>query len=163
MDTKKLERFYTKLLSSVWSERLEAYERIALDLKSLGCSVFSENMWVDFKLLAGQIISIHFKRRVKPRLDEFSEKLASIYSWLLSPLKKDASENYRDSMQLLTDIYDDDDEAAQCEIKAFFHDDNAIDRERSVIDNLFRCYATMMCRVQNRAASFVLMNEALPA
>lgn len=161
----QMELFYKKLLSSVWSERLDAYEKIASDLKQRGCSIFNEDRWVDVKLLIGQIISIHFKKHVSSCVREFDEKLQRLYSLLLAPLRSDESSGHEDSMQLLIDIYDDDDEAARREIRRFFKsraNDGGLNENESVLENLFRCYARMMQRVRERGASF-FATEAVPA
>ena len=67
-------------------------------------------------------------------------------------------------MQLLVDIYDDDDDAAKAEIGAFFRSKSAagIDENESVIENIVRCYASMMRRVHDRTVSLGAA-EAVPA
>ena len=163
MSAKRMERFYRKLLSGTWTERLDAYERIAIDLAALGCKVINENRWVDAKLLVGQIVSIHFKRRIGPCVFDFEERLKSVYRLLLAPLKTDKSEEYAETRQLLTDIYDDDDVVAYGEIREFFVGKcRGADEEQSVLENLLSCYTTMMRRVQERTAAFV-PTVALPA
>ncbi len=154
MKTKRTERFYRKLLSGVWKERLDAYERIAGDLKRLGCRVINDNRWVDVKLLIGQVISIHFKRRIGPCVFDFEDRLKAVYYLLLSPLKTDRSEGYAYTRQLLTDIYDDDDTAAYREICEFFDVRGKANAEKSILENILSCYTAMMRRVQERSAMF---------
>ena len=164
MSAKRMERFYRKLLSGVWTERLDAYERIAGDLKALGCKVMIENRWVDAKLLVGQIVSIHFKRRIGPCVLDFEERLKNFYRLLLAPLKSDTSDGYAATRQLLTDIYDDDDTAAHNEIREFFAGKSGgVSEEKSVLENLLLCYAAMMRRVQERSAALLSPMAAMPA
>ena len=154
MKAKRTERFYRKLLSGVWKERLDAYERIAGDLRRLGCRIINDNRWVDVKLLIGQIISIHFKRRIGPCVLDFEDRLKAVYYLLLSPLKTDRSEGYAYTRQLLTDIYDDDDAVAYGEIREYFAACGKADAEKSVLENILICYTAMMRRVQERLAMF---------
>lgn len=150
--TNSIARFYHNLLSVDWEERLEAYSVIERDLKLRGCCQLNEERWEDMKLLAGQIISIHFKRYVPKDLEDFKEKLSQLYGRLLGALRKDTSEGYRDSAQLLVDIYDDDDDVARRDIRDYFsgQDKGGFDVSRTVLENLFRCYEDMMKRVSAR-------------
>ena len=162
MKIKRTERFYLKLLSGVWKERLDAYDRIARDLRALGCRIINDNRWVDAKLLIGQVISIHFKRRIGPCVLDFEERLRAVYYLLLSPLKTDRSEGYAFTMQLLTDIYDDDDASAYGEIREFFGKKGLANAEKSILENLLTCYTDMMLKVQERSARFAPLT-AFPA
>ena len=151
---KPMERFYRDLLSADWEKRLRAYSVIEHDLKMRGCYVLNDDRWEDMKLLVGQIISIHFKRHAPRDLEDFEEKLSQLYTRLLGPLRMDYSIGRMDSMQLLMDIYDDDDYTAREEIHRFFSAEGADgpQEDQTILGNLFRCYETMMQQVRDRSA-----------
>lgn len=147
-------RFYRNLLSSEWKERLRAYEVIEQDLRQQGSYMLTEDHWEDMKLLAGQIISIYFKRNVPEGLEQFKEMLKSLYDRLMSPLHMDKTPGYEASMQLLIGIYDDDDWAAQDEIRRFFQArgiGRGVQENEPVLKNLWACYVSMMQQVRERS------------
>ena len=157
MNEKQWLRFCRKLLSTVWEKRLEAYEKIAADLKRAGCEIFDGEHADDAMLLTGQIVSIHFKRYFHNEQGAGGQWLTNLYLRLLSPLKTDTSRGYERTRQLFLDIYDDDDYAAQKEIGEFFSgetEDAAPNENRSIIANIFACYMMMMQRVRRRMISF---------
>ncbi len=57
-------------------------------------------------------------------------------------------------MQLLMDIYDDDDYTAREEIHRFFSAEGADgpQEDQTILGNLFRCYEAMMQQVRDRSA-----------
>lgn len=146
-----MEKFYKWLLSSEWSERLRAYAYIEKDLRARGCYVLSEEKWNDMKMLAGQVISIHFKKYPAHSLHDFSERIVRLYEVLVRPIAEEMSIGHRFTQSLLLDIYDDDDRAAQQEITAYFR--RKLDESKSVLESIFNCYEEMMERVQYRAAA----------
>ncbi|MBQ7477951.1 MAG: hypothetical protein IJT01_03505 [Selenomonadaceae bacterium] len=154
MKSKSLERFYRELLSVDWEARLRAYSAIEQDLKMRGCYELNDDRWEDMKLLVGQVISIHFKKHVPRDLEDFKEKLSQLYLRLIGPLRMDRSIGYLDSMQLLIDIYDDDDHAARDDIHRFFSTQGMRGprEDETVLGNLFRCYELMMQQVKDRSA-----------
>ncbi len=156
--TNPMERFYHDLLSVDWKKRLRAYATIERDLRMRGSYILNDDRWEDMKLLAGQIISIHFKRHAPKDFDDFSEKLSQLYSRLMGLLRMDRSDGYLDSMQLLIDIYDDDDYAARDDIHRFFSSRGASgpQENQTVLGNLFRCYELMMHRVKVRSADAMI-------
>lgn len=148
-----MERFYRELLSADWEARLRAYEVIARDLRLRGCYMLDDDRWEDMKLLVGQIISIHFKKHAPRDLEDFEEKLSQLYSHLMGPLQADYSPGHMDSMQLLMDIYDDDDYTARNDIHRFFLGREACvpQEDQTVLGNLFHCYECMMQQVRERS------------
>ena len=155
-----MEKFYQQLLSNVWEDRLQAYATMERDLRRRGCYALNDDKWEDMKLLVGQIISIYFKKHPVRDLGEFRRELISLYKRLLEPLARDKSPGHQMSKQLLIDIYDDDDYAAQKGINAFFAAPGALLAEKkSVLGNLFRCYEHMMEEVEERSAA-VLENNS---
>ena len=151
--TKPMARFYHDLLSVDWEERLQAYSVIEHDLKLRGYYVLNDDRWEDMKLLVGQVVSIHFKKHAPRDLEDFEEKLSKLYTRFLGPLHMDKSEKHMDSMQLLMDIYDDDDDVARNDIYRFFTKSGADgpQDDQTVLGNLFRCYETMMQQVKDRS------------
>lgn len=147
-----MERFYRWLLSSEWPERLKAYAYIEKDLRLRNCYVLNDDKWKDMMLLVGQIFSIHFKKYPAASLRDFSERLTRLYDMLIKPLSEEHSKHHRSTVKLLMDIYDDDDLAAQQEIKAYFAHQN-LDERLSVLESLFNCYEWMMARIENRYAA----------
>lgn len=152
---KPMERFYQDLLSADWGRRLQAYSSIERDLKLRGCYALNDDRWEDMKLLAGQIISIHFKKNPPRDLADFEEKLPKLYARLLGPLRMDRSPGRSDSMQLLMDIYDDDDDHARRDIHRFFkkRGPDGLEEAQTVLGNLFRCYEAMMQQAESRLES----------
>lgn len=147
-----MEKFYRWLLSSEWPERLKAYSYIEKDLRLRDCYVLNDDKWKDMKLLVGQILSIHFKKYPAASLKEFSERLAKLYDILVRPLAEECSSQHRFSQRLLMDIYDEDDMAAQMDIRFYFGRQD-LDEQISVLECLFNCYEWMMGRIANRCAA----------
>ena len=144
-----LEKFYRWLLSSEWSERLKAYAYIETDLRLRDCYVLNDDKWNDMKMLVGQILSIHFKKYPAESVLDFSERIVRLYEVLIRPLSEEQSKHHRFTMKLLMDIYDEDDKAAQQEIRQYFVRKD-LDEKKSVLESLFNCYEAMMERVRNR-------------
>ena len=144
-----MKNFYRWLLSSSWAERLKAYSWIENDLRNRHRWMMSEDKWEDLKMLAGQIISIHFKKYPARNVQEFSNRLRRLYQMLLNPIAEEKSLNHATSMTLLMDIYDDDDVAARQSIRNFFGQ-HRYEERCSVLANLFRCYEGMMQQVSSR-------------
>jgi hypothetical protein len=144
-----VEKFYRWLLSTSWTDRLRAYAFIEKDLRMRAEWVLDDDKWEEMKLLTGQIISIHFKRYPAKNIIEFTERLKDLYIMLLGAMRKENSPGHCVSMKLLMDIYDDDDIAARQQIRNLFGR-RAYDEERTVLENLFHCYESMMDAVQNR-------------
>jgi hypothetical protein len=80
---------------------------------------------------------------------DFSERIVRLYEVLIRPLSEEQSKHHRFTMKLLMDIYDEDDKAAQQEIRQYFVQKD-LDEQKSVLESLFNCYETMMERVQSR-------------
>jgi len=144
-----LEKFYRWLLSSEWSERLKAYAYIETDLRLRDCYVLNDDKWNDMKMLVGQILSIHFKKYPAESVLDFSERIVRLYEVLIKPLSEEHSKHHRFTMKLLMDIYDEDDKAAQQEIRQYFVRKD-LDEKKSVLESLFNCYEAMMERVRSR-------------
>lgn len=144
-----MEKFYRWLLSTSWTDRLRAYAFIEKDLRMRAEWVLDDDKWEEMKLLTGQIISIHFKRYPAKNIIEFTERLKDLYIMLLGAMRQENSPGHCVSMKLLMDIYDDDDIAARQQIRNLFGR-RAYDEERTVLENLFHCYESMMDAVQNR-------------
>jgi hypothetical protein len=144
-----VEKFYRWLLSTSWTDRLRAYAFIEKDLRMRAEWVLDDDKWEEMKLLTGQIISIHFKRHPAKDIIEFTERLKDLYVMLLGAMWKEKSPGHCVSMKLLMDIYDDDDIAARQQIRNLFGR-RAYDEERTVLENLFHCYESMMDAVQSR-------------
>lgn len=144
-----MKKFYRWLLSSSWAERLRAYACIERDLRKRRRWGMSEDKWEDLKLLAGQIISIHFKKYPARDVQDFTDRLSRLYRVLLNPIAKEKSLNHAASMALLMDIYDDDDHAAHQSIRNFFGQ-HCYEESCSVLTNLFRCYEDMMQQAASR-------------
>ena len=154
----RMKKFYQGIFSNEWTERLKAYDCIEEDLRLRGCYILNDDKWEDMKLLAGQIISIHCKKYLPLDMDSFVGHLTSLYDKLMRPLAEDKSEGHEVSQRLLIDIYDDDDRSAQRAIRHYFSTNGAfgspgISEEQSVLENLFRCYETMMQQVEERYAA----------
>lgn len=150
-----LKNFYRDLLSNDWERRLHAYLIIEKDLKARGIEIKSE-CWEDMRLLAGQILSIYFKKKDIRNLEEFQNELTEVYKKLLSPLLNDKSKNYVDTQTLLKSIYDEDDPAKQ-EITEFFKKE--VKPKETAILNLFKCYEFMMRKVFLRTKTMTKSNN----
>ena len=153
-----LARLYRRLFSRFWPERLKAYDTIADELERRGCRLFKIKQLmpheIDAKLLTGQIVSIYLKQRLPLKLSQFSYELEMLYAFLLQPLGAEASKDHRLVKELLLDIYDDDDDAAQRQVERFFQEKPR--RELSVLENMFRCYSATMWEVRNRSEALGL-------
>ena len=143
-----LKRFFADLLSNDWERRLYAYSMIENDLRNRGLNL-SEERWEHLRLLAGQIISIYFKKKPPKDAKEFGKRLMSLYQRLLSSISLDKSKDYKKTQELLVDIYDEDDIAARADIAGFFK--KRADAKETVLYNLFRCYEFMMQKVVARS------------
>lgn len=149
-NTNGMKKFFMDLLSNDWERRLHAYSVIENDLRKRGFHL-SEERWEHMKLLAGQIISIYFKKNSPKSAQEFEKSLISLYRRLLSSLSSDKSKDYVKTQELLVDIYDEDDDVARKDIAGFFA--KRVCPKETVLFNLFHCYEFMMQKVFKRAVN----------
>lgn len=141
-----LKNFYQALLSSSWPERLQAYTAIEHDLRQKHTWGAEENQWSDMKMLAGQIISIHFKRYPAQGETDFVRKYQVLIAILAAPLAKETSPFHHLTMTLLMDIYDDDDHAVRASIWDYFVSGRC-NEHQPVLTNLLHCYENLMSHV----------------
>ena len=143
-------KFFSDLLSHDWERRLYAYSMIEHDLRKRGLKL-SEERWEHLTLLAGQIISIYFKKNAPKDASDFEVKLVSLYKRLLSALSLDKSKNYVETQKFLIEIYDEDDDAARRDIAHFFA--REAKPKETALFNLFTCYEFMMKKVLMRTVN----------
>ena len=143
-----MQHLYHGLMSRDWEERLAAYEELTAEVERLGVRFrdpsLREAAMQDFKLLIGQLVSIHFKKYPARGTADFMRRLMRLYVWMMKPLCQVPK---RLCSRLLADIYDDDDYAAQRQIRQYYARANPT---CSVLESVFGCYVWMMRRVKSR-------------
>lgn len=143
-----MQHLYRGLMSRDWEKRLAAYEALTEEVERLGVRFqdpsLRETDIQDFKLLVGQLVSIHFKKYPARGMTDFMRRLMRLYVWMMKPLCQVPK---RLCSRLLADIYDDDDYAAQRQIRQYYARANPT---CTVLESVFGCYVWMMRRVKSR-------------
>lgn len=145
-----MKNFFEALLSASWEERLQAYTAIEKDLRRQHTWGMEENQWGDMKMLAGQIIAIHFKRYPAKDEAEFNERYHTLIEMLANPLACENSRYHQRTMELLMDIYDDEDAATRASIWDYFASGHC-NEHQPVLINLLHCYENLMSHVNEYA------------